>query len=182
MEYQRRTPMMAPTRGRGRPRKINRLLGDAYLPARQNSFGQYQRVWVVFTDEARIWWLRWLRPGFRHCFAILNDSDHWLAVEPLASCMEVTVLPSPADFNLPEWLRGQGHRVVEAALQRKMYHAAPFAILNCVEVVKRLLGIRAPWILTPYQLYRHLQQQFLAAQTQDNSNATSQPTSGKTNG
>jgi hypothetical protein len=161
---QQRTTLTVPRRKRGRPPKHNRLMSDAYLPARKNSFGQYQRVWVVFTDESRIPWLRWLRPGFRHCFAILNDSEHWLALEPLASCLEVTVLPSPADFNLPEWLRGQGHRVVEAALQRKVFHTAPFAPLNCVEVVKRLLGIRAPWLLTPYQLYRHVLQKFIAAQ------------------
>ncbi|HCM83708.1 MAG TPA: hypothetical protein DIS76_03990 [Rhodospirillaceae bacterium] len=126
------------------------------MPANKNSFGQKQRAWVVFTDEDRIFWLRWLRPGYRHCFMIMNDDEHWLAVEPLASCMEVTVLPSPPDFNLPEWLRGQGHQVVEASLQRNVQKTAPIAPLNCVEVCKRVLGLRALYILTPYQLYRHL--------------------------
>lgn len=147
-------------RSRGRPRKHEKQIG-AYLPANQNSFGQYQRVWIAFTDESRLWWLAWLRPGFRHCFAILNDGEHWLAVEPLASCMEITVLPPAPDFNLPGWLTAQGHKVVEAELQRKKMHPAPFAALNCVEVVKRVLGLRAPWIFTPYQLYRYLSQKFL---------------------
>lgn len=155
--------MQSPPRKLGRPRKP-RVLDGAYLPAHKNSFGQYQRAWVAFTDERRIWWLGWLRPGFRHCFALLNDSEHWLAVEPLASCMEITVLPTPADFNLPDWLRGQGHHVVEAMLDRRLIHPAPFAFLNCVEVVKRVLGIRAPWVITPYLLYQHLQQKFSATQ------------------
>jgi hypothetical protein len=129
---------------------------QAYLPANKNSFGQTQRAWVVFTDEDRIFWLRWLRAGFRHCFIILNDGDHWLAMEPLAHATEVTVLPSPPDFNLPEWLQGQGHQVVEAALQRDSQRTAPLAPMNCVEAVKRVLGLRRPLIVTPYQLYMHL--------------------------
>jgi hypothetical protein len=154
---------------------MNSLMAAAYLPPQQNSFGQYQRAWVVFTDESRIWWLRWLRPGFRHCFALLNDGEHWLALEPLASCLEVTVLPPPADFNLPEWLRGQGHRVVEAALRRNVWQTAPLAIFNCVEVVKRLLGIRAMHVLTPFQLYRHLLRKFVAAQASAPANDPTTP-------
>ncbi len=68
-------------RPRGRPRK-NPVMPEAYLPPRKNSFGQYQRVWVIFTNESRIPWLRWLRPGFRHCFALLNDGHHWLPQAP----------------------------------------------------------------------------------------------------
>ena len=30
------------------------------------------------------------------------------------------------------------------------------AALTCVGVVKRILGVRAPWVLTPWQLFRHL--------------------------
>lgn len=142
-------------RPRGRPRKPAPT-HPAYLPANENSFGQRQRAWVVFTDEGRIWWLKWLRPGFRHCFAILNDGAHWVAAEPLAHCLECSVLPSPPDFNLPAWLAAQGHRVVETPLNRKLPTHAPLAFLNCVEVVKRIIGLRAPWVMTPYQLYRHL--------------------------
>lgn len=164
MKYSCRTSSLAapPTRPRGRPRKQDRF-SEAYLPARKNSFGQYQRVWVVFTNEARIKWLKLLKPGFRHCFALINDGQRWLAVEPLASCMEVTVLPSPADFNLPDWLRGQGHHAVEAELHRNVWRMAPWAVLNCVEVIKRLLGLRMPLIFTPHQLYQHLARRLNAA-------------------
>lgn len=157
-----------PKRPRGRPRKHARMaandsVGGAYLPARPNTLGQHQRIWAVFTDETRIPWLRVLRPGFRHCFAILNDGRHWTAVEPLSNCLEVTILPPGADFNLPEFLRAQGHKVVEAELRRHPHPQAQLAILNCVEVVKRMLGISLPWIVTPYQLYRHLERAFESA-------------------
>jgi hypothetical protein len=141
---------------------------ESYFPGNRNSFGQIQRAWVVFADENKIFWLRWLRPGFRHCFVVLNDGEHWLALEPLHSCLEVTVLPSPPDFNLPVWLRGQGHHVVEAALQRDMTCMAPIALLNCVEVVKRFLGLRRLFILTPYQLFHHLERQLKFAQFTEN--------------
>ena len=133
------------------------------FPSAKNSMGQMQRAWVVFNDEGSIWWLRWLRPGFRHCFVIINDDDHWIAIEPLASCLEVSVLPPPPDFNLPDWFRGQGHHVVPAGLVRQVESIAPLAFLNCVEVVKRVLGLRMMHIVTPYQLYRHLMRQLPSA-------------------
>lgn len=148
--------MIKQTKKRSRRISKQSSIIEAYLPVNKNSFGQKQRAWVVFVDEERIFWLRWLRAGYRHCFVILNDEEHWLAIEPLASCLEVTVLPSPPDFNLPEWLRGQGHQVVEASLQRRVDKIAPLAPLNCVEVCKRVLGLRTPFVITPYQLYRHL--------------------------
>lgn len=28
----------------------------------------YPDALVVFSDNTDLWWLRWLKPGFRHCF------------------------------------------------------------------------------------------------------------------
>jgi hypothetical protein len=33
---------------------------------------------------------------------------------------------------------------------------APVRPFTCVEAVKRLIGIHAPWTLTPWQLFGHL--------------------------
>ena len=165
-------------RPRGRPPRKKMLVETPYLPPQRNSLGQRQRVWVAFTDETRLWWLKWLRPGFRHCFALINDGEHWMALEPLSSCLEVAVLPPPPDFNLPDWLRGQGHHVVEATLHRKLFSLPPLAIFNCVEVVKRLLGVRTWRIITPHDLYRHLLRQFIAAQAK----YSPTPNESKTNG
>lgn len=113
------------------------------------------RAWVVFTGEAELWWLGCLRPGFRHCFALLNDGRHWVTLDPLSSHTEVAVQPVQADFDLPAWFRGRGHAVAAAPLRRGG-GPAPFAPFTCVEAVKRVIGLRAPFVLTPAQLYQRL--------------------------
>lgn len=138
------------------PRKKKEKGFTPSLKSRQNGFGQYQTVYVVFTDESRMWWLKGMKRGFRHCFVLLNDKEHWLAMEPLAHCTELTVLPSPPDFDLPTWIRGQGHHVVEAVLDRTSMRMPIVFLYTCVEAVKRVLGLKNFFVWTPYQLYKHL--------------------------
>ena len=114
------------------------------------------RAWVVFRGDAEQWWLRLLRPGFRHCFAILNDGRHWVIVDPLSPFTDVAVLDQPAAFDLPGWFRGQGMAVSAAPVRRGLTRPAPWAPFTCVEAVKRVLGLHAPGVLTPWQLYRRL--------------------------
>ncbi len=114
------------------------------------------RAWVVFCGDTQLGWLRLLKPGFRHCFLAINDGRHWLTLDPLAAYTELAVQPVPPAFNLPDWYRGRGYRVVPAVLRHDHARPAPWAPLTCVESVKRALGLHDRWILTPYQLYRRL--------------------------
>ncbi|WP_307832880.1 hypothetical protein [Azospirillum argentinense] len=114
------------------------------------------RVWVVFRGEAELWWLRLLKPGFRHCFALLHDGHRWVIVDPLSSFTDVSVLDLPAAFDLPGWYHGMGMAVTPATARRGLNRPAPWAPFTCVEAIKRLLGLHAPGIVTPWQLYRHL--------------------------
>ncbi len=113
-------------------------------------------AYVVFCGQTDLAWLRVLKPGFRHCFLALNDGRHWLTMDPLATCTELAVQPVPPAFDLAAWYRQQGHRVVPAAIVHNRRRPAPWAVFSCVEAVKRALGIHDRWLLTPYQLYRHL--------------------------
>lgn len=113
-------------------------------------------AWVVFRGDAPLWWLRLLRPGFRHCLALLNDGRYWVVVDPLAPFTDVAVLGVPASFDLPGWYRGLGLPVVAAPVRRQIARPAPWGPFTCVEAVKRLLGLHARFVLTPWQLYRHL--------------------------
>lgn len=114
------------------------------------------KAWVVFSGRADLVWLRLLRPGFRHCFAILYDGCNWITFDPLANYTDITVLHLPSDFDLPGWLAMRGYRVIRAPLCRRVAKPAPVMVFNCVEAVKRLLGLHKRSILTPYQLYRYL--------------------------
>lgn len=117
------------------------------------------QAWVVFTDQTDLPWLKMLKPGFRHCYALLNDGERWISLDPLSNYLDVIVHHQlPADFNLPLWLEQRGHKVVKAPL-RRVKKEAPWMIFTCVEAVKRALGLHNRFIFTPWQLYRHLSQE-----------------------
>nr|WP_246423569.1 hypothetical protein [Roseospira goensis] len=111
---------------------------------------------VVFTDGREIWWLRALRPGFRHVMVAVARPGHWVVVNPLAHRTTVDVVPGAAGADLAAWFRAQGHTVVETVARRPPRRPAPWAPMTCVEQVKRLLGLSARRICTPYGLYRAL--------------------------
>ena len=115
-------------------------------------------VLVVFVNHAECRWLRVLRAGFRHCFVVLRDGSVWLACDPLKDRIELSVLSVPESFDLPGFYAARGHRVLAGAtrpdLPRRGFAIAP---LTCVTTAKRLLGVRAPCVWTPWQLYRQLE-------------------------
>ena len=111
---------------------------------------------VVFVDRGCVW-LRGLKRGFRHCFVALRDRDAWVICDSLKDRIELFVLPVPAEADLASFYRAQGHRVLIGTTQPKLHRGSlVLAPLTCVSVVKRLLGVRAPWVLTPWQLFAHL--------------------------
>ena len=114
-----------------------------------------QSVWVVFSGKADLPWLKILRPGFRHCFVLLNDGRHWISVDPLSNYTDIMVHHVPVEFDLPLWLADRGHAVVPAKAERPG-KPAPWAVLTCVEAVKRIIGLHKRFIITPWQLYHHL--------------------------
>lgn len=117
-----------------------------------------QKAWVVFSGQTDLPWLRFLKPGFRHCFVLLNDGKHWVSFDPLSNYTDIAVQHVPAGFDLPGWLKNRGHKVASATLKRTP-KPAPFMLFTCVEAVKRVLGLREKFIFTPWQLYCHLTQQ-----------------------
>lgn len=114
------------------------------------------QAWVVFTGRTDLGWLKLLRQGFRHCFVLLRQDGLWLRVDPLAAHTEIEALALPPLYDLPAWYEAQGCRVVPVSLRRGHRRPAPVALFSCVEAVKRVLGLHAPAVLTPWQLYRHL--------------------------
>lgn len=122
-----------------------------------STLAEGQNAWVVFSGQTEISWLRFLKPGFRHCYVLLNDSERWTSIDPLSHVTEVSVHHHvPADFDLPGWLESRGNRVVKAPMRRDITRAAPFMLFTCVEAVKRVIGVHSRSIVTPWQLYRHL--------------------------
>lgn len=115
------------------------------------------RAWVVFSGQTDLFLLRIFKPGFRHCYILMNDGHNWISVDPMLNHMDVNIhYHITQDFDLCSWLEQQGQKVIPAPVNRKHTRPAPFAVFSCVEVVKRILGIHAMFILTPWQLYQYL--------------------------
>jgi len=112
-------------------------------------------IWVVFSGQADLPWLKILKPGFRHCYAVMNDGQRWIVFDPLSHCTEVSVPELPAYFDLPLWLEDRGLKVIKAPVQR-IQKQAPWMPFSCVEAVKRLIGLHSFFIFTPWQLYKFL--------------------------
>ena len=112
-----------------------------------------QKAWVVFSGQTDLRWLKILRPGFRHCYMVLHDGEHWITYDPLSSYTDITVHHLPPDFDLPHWMI---ERTLVPANMTRIPKQAPWMLFTCVEAVKRVLGIHNRFIITPWQLYRHL--------------------------
>lgn len=114
------------------------------------------RALVVFMGKVSIRWAKLLRPGFRHCFTIVGRIDHWIIVDPMSNFTNLGVISGSNIDDVAEWYRQFGFTVVKTVVRREDFPPVYLRLFTCVEAVKRVLGIRAPWVITPWQLYRHI--------------------------
>jgi hypothetical protein len=119
-----------------------------------------KEAWIVFTGHADLWWLKILKPEFRHCYALLNDGQRWMSVDPLSTFTDIQIYHNiKPNFDLPQWLEEQGYKVIKAKIYDHVKKPAPWMFLTCVETIKRILGIHKRFIFTPWQLYCFLKNQ-----------------------
>ena len=111
---------------------------------------------VVFTGEADLKWLKILKPGFRHCFAALESGSRWVIYNPLSHRTEIIVVGTDDVFRLIRFYRKQGLGMVPWVTKIVPPTPAPWAPYTCVEAIKRVLGIHASRVVTPWNLYSFL--------------------------
>lgn len=115
-----------------------------------------QEVFVVFSGQTDLSFLKYLKPGFRHCFAVIRDGARWLIVDPMSHRLEVSAAQVDSGFDLPGWLSQRGYRVVPAPARLFRHRVAAPLPFTCVEAMKRLIGLHDWRVFTPWQLYRRL--------------------------
>ncbi len=118
-----------------------------------------QRVWIGFGGRADRAWLRLLRPGFRHCFAAVEDAQGWTVVEPLSGRLLVARPGLVPGFDLPGFYRRAGLTVL-GPFEPGAPHCGVLPQLSpysCVAVCRALLGQGAPFAVTPRGLFRALE-------------------------
>ena len=110
---------------------------------------------AIFQDSPDQWRLQeiWLKPGFRHVLVAIEVTGIVVVLDPANGGLH----PWADDCELEavaEHYRGIGATVVpvDAIPGGPIYPTR----WTCVEVVKRVLGVRGLFVLTPYQLYREL--------------------------
>ena len=59
-----------------------------------------------------------------------------------------------SDYDLKGYFEDQGYKVLETEQGAPL--RTPLVVNNCVGLSKAVLCLRAPFVQTPYQLYRHL--------------------------
>lgn len=115
------------------------------------------KLWLVFSDETDLKLLKILRRGFRHCFAVMQQDQRWIVIDPRSDKTDIQILNHPHHFNLPRALAAQGKTVLQIPAIQTPRRVANIMPWSCVEIMKRVIGLHKWWIITPYQLFRYLE-------------------------
>lgn len=111
--------------------------------------------YIFFTYTSRnYWWVRFLRTGFSHCYLLIKQDVGYVCLDMSIYSMEVNYYPSIRQFKKTlDKTTVVIKNYTDVNLSLTMPFLRPF---TCVEMVKRVLGIKRWTIFTPYQLYRYL--------------------------
>lgn len=122
----------------------------------------FSKGYVVFEHDNSLWWLRFLRPGFRHCYVILEYQDFnnryfWLELNPMSNQIYAFIHNSELKIDYSSYLqKKESIHMIPFKFTISPLKCAPFGVFSCVEFVKRILGIHDFFIFTPYQLYKKI--------------------------
>ncbi|MBR4926733.1 MAG: hypothetical protein IKY98_00230 [Alphaproteobacteria bacterium] len=114
---------------------------------------RYPFALVGFGGTPRFWWMHFLKKGFYHCFVALGNGFEWILIDSLSHFTDAIVLKN---VNIEAVLTQKGYRLIRTTPDIPPYSRAQLMPFTCVETVKRFLGIKNRYILTPYQLYNFL--------------------------
>lgn len=127
----------------------------------QSASGREVSVLVVFADAPEKRVLKFLKPGFRHCFVLVSGvrAGEWIFLDPQSHRVRCESWCYSPIFDPCSYYRSIGHHCIWASYPQSVAQKIRIGPMSCVELVKRLLGLSGFWIVTPWQLYRHLQKQ-----------------------
>lgn len=119
-----------------------------------NVTGPGRRFVAVFSGDTDLKCLQLLKPGFRHCCVMVEAGRFWVFYNPTSRGTDIAVFDGLTLDAIAAWFLGAGHVVYCGRIRDPGARLAPQRMFTCVEAVKRILGVRAPAVLTPWQLYR----------------------------
>ncbi len=116
--------------------------------------------YVVFRkleeEQTRSWWWKLLKPEFQHVEVWRCDRGIWIRIDPCFELVQAEAheLP-PWDF-FHEKYAAKVVRVQRAVKKGRLREPLFVGPWTCVEIAKSFLGVRAPFVRTPWQLYKRL--------------------------
>lgn len=123
------------------------------------NYNGFSGLYVVFEDNVSLWWLRFLKPGFRHCYLLFmtEDQQKLLKINPMSNQISIQLLTVGGVMEVIHNLEMSPLKTVcRVHIQPAPLKCAPIMAFTCVEMVKRTLGIHDFKIITPYQLYKKI--------------------------
>lgn len=121
----------------------------------------FSRAVVAFEDRSGPSLLRLLARGFRHCFCVLGDGERWTLLDPLKTRLHLLSFTGCSEAELVRHLAQDGRRLLLGRPDlAASLRPASWRPLTCVEIVKRVLDLDAPGVLTPRQLHAVLIHKF----------------------
>jgi hypothetical protein len=112
------------------------------------SSSQHSDMFVVFTGDTGHWWSRFIREDMGHCYVIVPSNGKFIVAGKNTGKYELYNVDSINDII--------GANDITVGYKQEATSINLFALNTCVGNVKQMLGIKKPFIWTPYQLYKHI--------------------------
>lgn len=125
-----------------------------------------QSLAIVAFGASSLPYLQVLKPGYQHCLVATQASGQWHLLDPLSNGMEVMMLGDVTPREIIALFCDRGCDAVAVQRRAPVMRTMPLAPFTCVEAVKRVLGIHARWVMTPWQLRRYLERRCLSSPRQ----------------
>ena len=121
-------------------------------------------AYVVFNKGDNLGWIRRLiHPYISHCYVARPDNGSWLITEGGIRGLSSYRITSK-DGIMSKSL------VVKVNIEKATSY---ISLTTCVSDVKRVIGLKAPFVFTPYQLYKRLTNGKLTKKTTKDSSRSS---------
>lgn len=115
--------------------------------------------YLLYSDKVDYWFQRPLQDGFTHVDAARFTPSGWVVVAPHFGYTDVQII----DTDMPPWSWHNGVVQRVQARRRDDWQRSWGCLgpVTCVEIIKSVLGVRKPFILTPYQLFKYCKKGFV---------------------